>query len=858
MQRIIESVMPKIRKRVCRLNESLNAGVNAGRNAGGVAALSLVCSLMLITFAPGTLWAAADQKAPPQAEIKTEPKAEIKTDPKTDIKPDSKSEPKTTITTDSKKDAPKDSQPDAAKSTKNPAPATAPATGSTAAPANVPATAPAKTAKAPETLTLSGAFSINELELKGDFVIKIISTEPLAVEVRAKNAEFDSEKTLDALDKLGFIDKKKTNLPFKGKVSLENFYLKKETGLMTMSVGRVKLPPFFKMQPVFASNVNVTVKDDSIGWQVGEFALEKSGFKNLSGAFEKAGKLTAAVERISLDLAAVKNIAPAFVPDFNKTVMDALKFARPTDYSLSGMVTVTGAAVTMVKKEDVFKVDKAQARVKLEPEAVLRLTAAASAGKDARAAPAEISLRSADVVVTMEGDAVNVSTEGLSAAVRNLNYFKESTGKTPGGEVSGSEVLAVVNYAEVALNKLTILLAGKDVSAEFDLVGKPSDMLVAGKKFAVQKLLAHVAKKGDITAISNTAVEVKVDQDGFIKASGSLTLPFDMKTFQLDLSAKNVKYDDFILNYLEMKKDAPDTAKIKYDVFAGGMGFKGETRIMQKDKEITAVTPLLSIIPPVDKGDKTAAISPAAAKKPETPPKPFDFSFTSTLEKFVPRLHMDFDRIEYGDKFAFENTKLIAEFAAAQSHLSFLTHTCGASFAMDCGLTKDALSCSTELKGVSVPFEHLAGCFISESELVYITGKTNFQFTGGTFGKDTAQCMNNLKLDGSLNIENGKIFKLSNITGSMSFIVDILSIVGLTPSGIKDVLPFEKFVGRIQGGTREIRFKDVYFNAPGVMRASAQAVLKLEPKKEFSIKGEAEKGIFKKTFDINKNLEDKK
>jgi hypothetical protein len=170
-------------------------------------------------------------------------------------------------------------------------------------------------------------------------------------------------------------------------------------------------------------------------------------------------------------------------------------------------------------------------------------------------------------------------------------------------------------------------------------------------------------------------------------------------------------------------------------------------------------------------------------------------------------------------------------------------------------MTKDTLNCSAELKGISIPFEHLAGCFITESELVYITGKTNFQITGMTFGRDSGQCMNNLKLDGVLNIENGRIFKLSNITGSMSFIVDILSVVGLTPSGVKDVLPFDKFVGRIQGGTREIRFKDFYFNAPGVMRASAEAVLKLEPGKEFSIKGEAEKGMIKKTFDIKKDLD---
>jgi len=136
---------------------------------------------------------------------------------------------------------------------------------------------------------------------------------------------------------------------------------------------------------------------------------------------------------------------------------------------------------------------------------------------------------------------------------------------------------------------------------------------------------------------------------------------------------------------------------------------------------------------------------------------------------------------------------------------------------------------------------------------IYVTGNTSFQFTFIGQGKTDQEFINDLNIEGIFNIEAGKIMKLSNLHKSLGFILDILSIVHLNPSKLKDTLPFDSFVCQIKGTPKEIAFKNLRFLSP-VIHIYGEGNLKLEKGPIFYLKGEVKRGILKKAFSLKKDL----
>ena len=685
--------------------------------------------------------------------------------------------------------------------------------------------------KEPGKLRVKTVLNIPEFELKGDFKFSLISVRPLIWEITASSCEVETSSILNKLEEMGYIDRKKFNLPIKGKLILNQITIRREEKGYTFSIKECISPPLFGLNPANLKDIQVEVREDTAQWVIGNLNLGQSTFTNLTGNYTKIG-INFTLKSANLELASLSQAISDLNPTFKKEILSKLTLYPLKNFQLTGKMAIRDIRVALVKEKDRFFLNTYKARINMVKPVKIAIFPDIP-----RVEPAYIGLKAPEIAFFKQNKIQSIEAKDVEMDVSNFIY-PLNTNK------------------EIILNGVTLLqniqanLSKKGLSATLDFQSRPTTIFWNKKTLSVARFNGHINYCPKKIEIANLNCEINSPPHGFLKANLDFTLPFDLKTAKIDIMAKQIEFSPIFIKEASLKKSINQELIANYDIELKDLTIKGKSRLNQDKEKIVIISPFIDIHPKVKttKNPLIALLSSPSSR----PPKPFDFSVSKKVEKIAKKWHLEFDQITYGELSPLEGLKIDALLEEPQNHIAFLGRSCGVYLNGGCDFARDALSCFTEAKSTSLPIENLLGCFVHEAP-IYVTGNTSFQFTFIGQGKTDQEFINDLNIEGIFNIEAGKIMKLSNLHKSLGFILDVLAIVHLNPSKLKDTLPFDSLVCQIKGTPKQIAFKNLRFISP-VTHIYGEGNLKLEKGPIFYLKGEVKKGIFKKAFSLKKDL----
>jgi len=686
--------------------------------------------------------------------------------------------------------------------------------------------------KEPGKLKVKTVLNIPEFELKGNFKFSLISTRPLIWEITASSCEAEASSILNKLEEMGYIDRKKFNLPIKGKLILNQITIRREEKRYTFSIKECISPPLFGFNPANLKDIQVEVREDTVQWVIGNLNLGQSTFTNLTGNYTKTG-INFTLKSANLELASLSQAISDLNPTFKKDILSKLTLYPLKDFQLTGKMAIRDIKVALVKEKDRFFLNTYKARINMVKPVKIAIFPDIP-----RVKPAYIGLKAPEIAFFKQNKIQSIEAKDVEMDVSNFIYSLNNNNK------------------QIILNGVTLLqniqanLSTKGLSVTLDFQSRPTTIFWNKKTLSVVRFNGHINYCPKKIEITNLNCEINSPPHGFLKANLDFALPFDLKTAKINLMAKQIEFSPIFIKEASLKKSINQELIANYDIELKDLTIKGKSRLNQDKEKIVIISPFIDIQPKVKttKNPLIAFLSSPSSR----PPKPFDFSVSKKVAKIAQKWHLEFDQITYGELSPLEGLKIDALLEEPQNHIAFVGRSCGVYLNGGCDFTRDALSCFTEAKSTSLVIENFLGCFVHEAP-IYVTGNTSFQFTFISQGKTDQEFINDLNIEGIFNIEAGKIMKLSNLHKSLGFILDILSIVHLNPSKLKDTLPFDSFVCQIKGTPKEIAFKNLRFLSP-VIHIYGEGNLKLEKGPIFYLKGEVKRGILKKAFSLKKDL----
>ena len=686
--------------------------------------------------------------------------------------------------------------------------------------------------KEPGKLKVKTVLNIPEFELKGNFKFSLISTRPLIWEITASSCEAETSSILTKLEEMGYIDRKKFNLPIKGKLILNQITIRREEKRYTFSIKECISLPLFGLNPANLKDIQVEVREDTVQWVIGNLNLGQSTFTNLTGNYTKTG-INFTLKSANLELASLSQAISDLNPTFKKDILSKLTLYPLKDFQLTGKMAIRDIKVALVKEKDRFFLNTYKARINMVKPVKIAIFPDIP-----RVKPAYIGLKAPEIAFFKQNKIQSIEAKDVEMDVSNFIYSLNNNNK------------------QIILNGVTLLqniqanLSTKGLSVTLDFQSRPTTIFWNKKTLSVVRFNGHINYCPKKIEITNLNCEINSPPHGFLKANLDFVLPFDLKTAKINLMAKQIEFSPIFIKEASLKKSINQELIANYDIELKDLTIKGKSRLNQDKEKIVIISPFIDIQPKVKttKNPLIAFLSSPSSR----PPKPFDFSVSKKVAKIAQKWHLEFDQITYGELSPLEGLKIDALLEEPQNHIAFVGRSCGVYLNGGCDFTRDALSCFTEAKSTSLVIENFLGCFVHEAP-IYVTGNTSFQFTFISQGKTDQEFINDLNIEGIFNIEAGKIMKLSNLHKSLGFILDILSIVHLNPSKLKDTLPFDSFVCQIKGTPKEIAFKNLRFLSP-VIHIYGEGNLKLEKGPIFYLKGEVKRGILKKAFSLKKDL----
>ncbi len=228
-----------------------------------------------------------------------------------------------------------------------------------------------------------------------------------------------------------------------------------------------------------------------------------------------------------------------------------------------------------------------------------------------------------------------------------------------------------------------------------------------------------------------------------------------------------------------------------------------------------------------------------------------------TISSFSSHYHLEFDSLKY---ITHDNVYEISPLKGDilfKNHpsISFNGYFCNISFSGGIEFLDTGVSGIVDIRTISIPMDHLLGCFIRQAP-VYITGDTNLQTTINFQGKTIKDLKENLWFDAFVDVEDGKILKLSNLGKKVGVILDVLSFVRLNPAKLEDSLEFSKFGLSLSGGLKEIKIKQLKLDS-SLLNLYSYGDIDLK-KNNMEIKGEIKKGFISKSFHLTEKIKKRK
>ncbi|RKX60291.1 MAG: hypothetical protein DRP29_02940 [Thermodesulfobacteriota bacterium] len=673
---------------------------------------------------------------------------------------------------------------------------------------------------------------IPEFGLKGDINFQLISTNPLTWELTASYLQIETASFLITLQKLGYVNKK-LNLSLKGNLITP---LKTKETHCILDFRKIIFPFIYGVKQIVLQNVRIEKKEKIITWQIGRLCIDKTVFTDLSGAYTQK-ELKINLANITLDMFSFLSAFFKFDPNLKKKLFAKITIYPLKDIQIAGQLCVNNLRVSLEKRDNNFLFKSAQARIKTVKPIVITLFPSFSQKTG------HINLQTEGIDFVYTENKGYIKTQKLDIAIKDVDYLSIKHFSSAPKETITLNGGLIFQNVQVILNKEKIFIV-------LDFQHKPTITLKWHDKiFSFKQLSGHLDYKPNKIKFTNLQTEISVFPKGFVKLYFNGQLPLDFSFTQIDLLIRELEFYPLYLKHIVLKNTTGKEVKASYALEVASLSIKGESRINQKKDKIFVITPKLTILPK-KKLNKTNA---SKHTQGEIQSKPFNFIWTKIIAKIAPKWHLEFDNIDCADFFPLETLKMDIIFQNPTNQLVLNAYACGLSIYGGCDFTTTNLDCFTEVKASSLPLDHLLGCFIHEAP-VYITGSTTLQFTASAYGQSNKEFINNIQIEGLATIENGQIMKLSNLRKSLDFILDILHIVRLSPSTLHDALPFDNILCTFKGTSKEVKFKNIRFISP-VLRFFAEGNYKIN-KQIFTLNGWVEKGIFKKSFFIKKDLKE--
>jgi len=358
--------------------------------------------------------------------------------------------------------------------------------------------------------------------------------------------------------------------------------------------------------------------------------------------------------------------------------------------------------------------------------------------------------------------------------------------------------------------------------------------------------------------LKNGTLNAKVNQKGNINLKFATKIPLENIAYNLrsiykdtffDLTITDLEKDDMNISSLRAKKDHPDVVHFDYSIIFPSGKVIGSTQTRLLSDRFDLITRKLKFI----------ANGKQKIKKQIKSPQKFDnnreikIQIPRAIKKFSSHYHLEFDSLQYLiNEFEYEVSLLKGDILLKDHpSIGFNGYFCNVSFSGGAELLDKGVSGILDIRAVGMPIDHLLGCFIRKSP-VYITGDTDIQANINFQGDTIKKIEENLFFDAYIDVNNGRILKLSNLGKKVTIILEILRYVKLNPSKLADSLEFNKLGLFLNGGLKTINIKQVTLN-------SSLLNLYLSGKVDFNknnieIIGQVNKGFISKKFHFNEKI----
>lgn len=390
-------------------------------------------------------------------------------------------------------------------------------------------------------------------------------------------------------------------------------------------------------------------------------------------------------------------------------------------------------------------------------------------------------------------DAVGLRLAG-HGRLQDIAFAGALPSRKEGEQKKDFPAFSVSGAADLALMDMRVSLAEKGNGSS------PLSLLFTVPKMAARLTLGDVSQTGKI---SLDALHLKAGDGvgGEIAADGRVDWPIDLERLSLDIVLKEFRRKNWqVTGRLGWRhgEAIPMKLQVSGPEFVFDMGGRVQS---WTDNDLLG----MDIICPeaqVDikrSADATETGEEIAGKTDRA--EPF-FKGRPPVSPFP--LRMQVDRIEITDMPAIGRF-LLAVMPASEGktpqRLSWSADWCQAGLGGDVTASEDGVvTALIEGRVTDVAAANLIACGLAlsgaESPPVYLDGKTYARFQAETRGRSLADLEGNLAGKVTVAIEDGRIMRLSNVRGSARFFLDVLRMLRLNPTKLRDTLVFDQLLVR--------------------------------------------------------------
>ncbi len=380
-----------------------------------------------------------------------------------------------------------------------------------------------------------------------------------------------------------------------------------------------------------------------------------------------------------------------------------------------------------------------------------------------------------------------------------------------------------------------------------------SNILIRNTNINIANFSLNIKLSNNILDLTNGYLKAKLNHNGNIILYFNTSMPFRnfsakireiYKNTTLNLQLKDTNIYGTKIKTLKVIKQNNYLAKLNYDISLQSLKLIGNTSIHLSNNKNDIITRKLLLIDITKKENH---------KKVNGQDTPIKIEVPEIIKNLSSKYHFEFDLINYIKKDTEYLISSVKGNILLKDHpaIGLSGYFCNMLFSGGGEYKNGEVLATMDVRAISLPVDHLIACFINKAP-IYITGNTNLQGTVNTQGKTIKGLKRHLSFDILIDIDNGRVMKLSNLGKKIKWILDILSYVKLNPSKLEDSLEFKKIIASISGGFNKVNIKQIKVYSP-MLNLYSYGEINLD-KKEINLKGFIKKGFLSKKFHFKEKL----